>query len=1170
MITTTWTIMTMFRRTLALALALGLAPGRTMAAAPLIILHAGSGPSGSGAGARAEGALALTLNANTLLYQVSVAGKTLFDSSGADDGYGFSDATGKVSLGKGMSAVGQPSQGQGKDATGPYTFVTLGFARDTPAMGAGAGKPRTRVPQWIVTFKAYTNRPAIVFAQQWPKALSNVQGGSIFPSLRQANSSVQLGTLEYTGSSCGFMVSAMGEFPGIAGGEDKGYVVIAPRDTSGEGAGATLVVGPVTEHFANQASNIDNSLAYGLGATFESVPAGFKLETVLTLSTKTAKQAASAPVQDLRASIARGGVNGALVEFGDFLLDRHGKTRARGDHVTETEYIGYSTTGYYFYNLCDCLDKSSHTSKSDGIPDAHNRQTCTNSPIPPRFLQDAAKPGKCGSYQDTLIAVNAALKEQGIPIKHFLLDSWWYGEGWNNGVALWEDTPACTGNDTALAPAAYPADTFPLGLIKFRETVGMDKSIWVHNGMWNAVSPYRKDYPFAVHESQGPPQGPELWQHLFKQNAKWGLSTIKQDHIRQQVDATKSSYTNVTVLKSWMAGMGDGATANNISVLYCCAEPNIHMNGVTVPAAYAVRSSPDYVWGVGGAAIQLPTVQWAIGPDAAFHWLGLGLLPYKDTFISNSSSTQKSGRSWTNNESFWPPFAGYHETNAATHALMSLLSMAHVTFADAVGETNGTLIMQLIREDGMLLKADRPVTAIDAQFQAMMFGGWPGKSQGPAGKGSLYTAQCDENDPKQQFVYACTHNPYHCVLKLAGKRANEGCLTVQGGCFHSGDVSVGADVRVTDNVHGQACGAPSPARAAFSGCSGHAQDWQMDGNVHAPRGGRQVSIRSLLNSSAGVSLCLELNDGGAKLATCDPDVAPQGWLGPARTTPGKSFQLRTTEHDDSNCLTVAGASTGHGAFHFASKEDETQLADELFPRRTQSDVHQLSDQYRSAYTMSAGLMRKIKERRLTANAQCKGNQKFGAPQGPLGEVYSTHTTVGEMTWRYVVGVQLAASYNVTRHDLVLDNDGASTQHVIYRYDETAPGFKPVSSTDILPVRAGGAVLTVLTLHASTDQMCDTSPDFKIKTQCFPFQLHCVAPVASNGWVLTGETGKFVPISNQRIASVEALSTGGFTVSIKGSPGETVEMGAADTKAKGAVVYASTQVRSDGTATLHLS
>ena len=128
-------------------------------------------------------------------------------------------------------------------------------------------------------------------------------------------------------------------------------------------------------------------------------------------------------------------------------------------------------------------------------------------------------------------------------------------------------------------------------------------------------------------------------------------------------------------------GMGEGASANGVGVLYCCAEPNIHMNGVTVPAAYAVRSSPDYVWGPSntGAPIELPTVQWAIGPDAAFHWNGLGLLPYKDTFISNVTSTQKGGlASWVPSKlkGTFPSFAGYHETGAATHALMALLSMA--------------------------------------------------------------------------------------------------------------------------------------------------------------------------------------------------------------------------------------------------------------------------------------------------------------------------------------------------------------------------------------------------------------------------------------------------------------------------------------------------------------
>jgi hypothetical protein len=85
-------------------------------------------------------------------------------------------------------------------------------------------------------------------------------------------------------------------------------------------------------------------------------------------------------------------------------------------------------------NLCDCLDDPRpacqeppcKTTGPFGVPQPGTelRQTCSKSPIPAEFLKDAATPGVCASYADTLIAVNEALKQQQIPIKHFQLDSW--------------------------------------------------------------------------------------------------------------------------------------------------------------------------------------------------------------------------------------------------------------------------------------------------------------------------------------------------------------------------------------------------------------------------------------------------------------------------------------------------------------------------------------------------------------------------------------------------------------------------------------------------------------------------------------------------------------------------------------------------------------------------
>ena len=106
--------------------------------------------------------------------------------------------------------------------------------------------------------------------------------GTAFPALSQASSDMQLGCLEYTGSSCGFMVAARGSFPGISGHQGNGYIVITPRDAEGSGATASVALGPVTEHFANQATNGGDSITYGLSHTFEQVPAGISLS--LTVS----------------------------------------------------------------------------------------------------------------------------------------------------------------------------------------------------------------------------------------------------------------------------------------------------------------------------------------------------------------------------------------------------------------------------------------------------------------------------------------------------------------------------------------------------------------------------------------------------------------------------------------------------------------------------------------------------------------------------------------------------------------------------------------------------------------------------------------------------------------------------------------------------------------------
>mgnify|MGYP006883400193 FL=1 len=56
----------------------------------------------------------------------------------------------------------------------------------------------------------------------------------------------------------------------------------------------------------------------------------------------------------------------------------------------------------------------------------------------------------------------------------------------------------------------------------------------------------------------------------------------------------------------------------------------------------------------------------------------------------------------------------------------------------------------------------------------------------------------------------------------------------------------------------------------------------------------------------------------------------------------------------------------------------------------------------------------------------------------------------------------------------------------------------------------------------------------------PFKYTVIAPVLPSGWVLLGETNKFVTVSSQRFITVQADATSLF-LSMQGVPGEQVEL-----------------------------
>ena len=171
-----------------------------------------------------SGGLSLQLDPQTLNYQIAVGGTQYFDAGGSTGGYAYSTGGTQFNLRTGgLRLLGQPVISSGSDTLGTFDSVGLSFTRANVSS-----------VEWVATFRAYANRNgAIVFEQAWP-AGAPLARGSVFPSLRQTIPG-RIGTLEYTGSSCGFMVSPRGSFPDISGGSSKGYIVLAPQDVTGSG-----------------------------------------------------------------------------------------------------------------------------------------------------------------------------------------------------------------------------------------------------------------------------------------------------------------------------------------------------------------------------------------------------------------------------------------------------------------------------------------------------------------------------------------------------------------------------------------------------------------------------------------------------------------------------------------------------------------------------------------------------------------------------------------------------------------------------------------------------------------------------------------------------------------------------------------------------------------------
>jgi hypothetical protein len=283
------------------------------------------------------------------------------------------------------------------------------------------------------------------------------------------------------------------------------------------------------------------------------------------------------------------------------------------------------------------------------------------------------------NYEETMVNVRHQIP---LPFHYIQLDSWWYYKGIGGGVSQYTAMP----------------DVFPDGLQVLHRRLE-NIPLAAHNRYWAYDTVYKQNYSFALDEGSGkslPIGNDSFWIDLFTQTRDWGLIVYEQDWLDFQTYNFTPLCTDIHLGHQWLTSMGEGAEKVGMNLQYCMSLPRHLLTALEIPRVTHARASTDY-------AFHLETEtkpQWAIGISSMFVE-AIGVAPFKDVLWSTS----------------FQPDAPYknspREVLPEREILIATLSTGPVGPGDAINYTNVERIMKCCRQDGLILKPDRPLTMIN-------------------------------------------------------------------------------------------------------------------------------------------------------------------------------------------------------------------------------------------------------------------------------------------------------------------------------------------------------------------------------------------------------------------------------------------------------------------------
>lgn len=285
---------------------------------------------------------------------------------------------------------------------------------------------------------------------------------------------------------------------------------------------------------------------------------------------------------------------------------------------------------------------------------------------------------------ETLVRAVEDCEARGIPIELVQVDSWFYPHEQLRPVS---DEGAPVVPPTGLMRWEPRVDLFPDGFATLRRRLG-HRPLAFHSRHFASASPYFARHAAWVDGAYAHPQDDALLDHLLRSAADWGAITYEQDWLVESFAGVRGLRAAPGRARAWQEGLDRAADAHGLTLQWCMATPADFLQSISLRHLTSIRTSGDYRYLFDNGLNWV----WFLHVNAFARALGLNA--FKDVFLSDREA----------------------EPYAEVEALLAALSAGPVGIGDAIGRADRDLVMRTCRADGLLVKPDAPLAAIDRCF----------------------------------------------------------------------------------------------------------------------------------------------------------------------------------------------------------------------------------------------------------------------------------------------------------------------------------------------------------------------------------------------------------------------------------------------------------------------